>query len=205
MDTTNTAEAVQLGLGTLKKTVPEAILVSGIDRTVFKQFGTLANSWEYEKVDKLADEMDKDKFLKYLCQVVTTLDQFKGFFGYLKKRDMVPNFLVHGDMEVVRKVITETNLLETDRNFGHCGSISDAIVISLKEDNHGRVMGLFVAAHERPGWKGDFQLFVRFFLDKDTIWRDNLPLRRFLTLQDEEFNKNILPLLKLFARDWCAS
>ena len=61
--------------------------------------------------------MKDDEFLKYLCRVVTTLDHFKGLYECLKQRKMVPAFLAHGGMVLVRKVIVETNLLETD-NLG---------------------------------------------------------------------------------------
>ena len=84
---------------------------------MLKKLEALINSGKYEEVIKLADEHDRDEFLKYLCQVVTTLDQFKGLYEYLKQREMVPDFLAHGEMVLVRKVIVETDLLETD-DFG---------------------------------------------------------------------------------------
>ena len=58
--------------------------------------------------------MNNEELLKCLCQVVTSLDQFKGLYEYLKQRKMVPGFLAHGEMVVVKKVIVETDLLETD-------------------------------------------------------------------------------------------
>ena len=109
--------------------------------------------------------MSDEELLKCLCQVVTTLDQFKGLYEYLKQRDMVPGFLAHGEMVVVRKVIVETDLLETD-NYGRCDSIYDAIALSLKEDRHERVAGLFEAAQERPDWKNRFESFVEGFFEK---------------------------------------
>ena len=73
--------------------------------------------------------------------MVTSLDQFRGLYEYLKQRNMVPGFLARGKMVLVRKVIVETGLLETDG--GRCDSIYDAIALSLKEDRHERVAGLF--------------------------------------------------------------
>ena len=58
---------------------------------------------------------------------------------------MIPDFLAHGEMVLVRKVIVETDLLETE-SFGECDSIYDAIALSLKEDHHDRVSSLFGAA-----------------------------------------------------------
>ena len=78
---------------------------------------------------------------------------------------MVPGFLAHGEMVLVRKVIVETDLLETER-FGRCDSIYDAIALSLNEDRHDRVAGLFEAAQERPDWKNKFDWFVGGFFHK---------------------------------------
>ena len=62
--------------------------------------------------------MNDEELLKCLCQVVTTLDHFKGLYEYLKQRNMVPGFLAHGEMVLVRKVIVETDLLETEISVG---------------------------------------------------------------------------------------
>ena len=94
---------------------PEVGLKFGVEPDMLKKFGVLMNSGKYDEVIKLGDGMDKDEFLRYVCQVVTSLDQFKGLYGYLKQREMVPGFLAHGEMVLVRKVIVETDLLETDR------------------------------------------------------------------------------------------
>ena len=86
------------------------------------------------------------------------------------------------------KVIVETELLETD-DFGECDSIYDAIALSLKEDSHDRVAGLFEAAQERPDWKNEFDWFVNGFFERYPPEKDSMPLKRFLTLHGEEFSK----------------
>ena len=50
-----------------------------------------------EKYARPGIKTRKDAILKYLCPVVTTLDQFKGLYEYLKQRNMVPGFLAHGE------------------------------------------------------------------------------------------------------------
>ena len=113
-DTSNSAPAVQLGdAGTVVPSVPEKSLVPGVEDAVLKKLEALINSGKYEEVIKFGDGMGREEFLKHLCQVVTTLDQFKGLYKYLKQRDMIPGFLAHGEMVLVRKVIVETDLLET--------------------------------------------------------------------------------------------
>ena len=83
-----------------------------------KRFEELINKEQYKEIAELGKEMSDEELLKCLCQVVTNLDHFKGLYGYLKQRKMVPGFLAHGEMVLVRKVIVETDLLETD-DFGH--------------------------------------------------------------------------------------
>ena len=101
---------------------------------------------------------------------------------------MVPGFLAHGDMVVIRKVIVERGLLET-YGLGKCDSIYDAIALSLKEDRHERVAGLFEAAHERPNGKGKFYSFVAGFFRRYSPEKNSMPLKRFLSLYREEFSK----------------
>ena len=114
MDTTNTAPAVQLkDQGILVQSVPEESQVSERDEQI-KKFEELINKKQYKEIAELGKKMSDEELLKCLCQVVTTLDQFKGLYEYLKQRNMVPGFLAHGDMVVVKKVIVETDLLETD-------------------------------------------------------------------------------------------
>jgi len=148
----------------------------------------LIGSGDFGGVVKLVGEMSKEELLKCLCQVVTTIDHFKGLYVYLKQRKMVPGFLAHGEMVVVREVIVGTNLLETN-GFGHCDSIFDAIALSLKEGRHERVAGLFEAAHGRPGFENDFDWFVVGFFQRYPPEKDSMPFKRFLALYGEEFSK----------------
>ena len=73
--------------------------------------------------------------------------------------------------------------------FGQCDSIYDAIALSLNEDRHERVAGLFEAAQERPAWKNKFDWFVNGFFERYPPEKDSMPLKRFLTLHGEEFSK----------------
>ena len=187
-DTTNTAPAVQLkDRGILMQGIPEEGQISGKDGQT-KRFEELISKKQYEEMAKLGDEMGDKELLKYLCQVVTTLDHFKGLFGYLEQRNMVPSFLAHGKMVLIGKVIVETSLLKT-RNGGGCDSIYDGIVLSLKEDSHERAASLFEAARGRPGWKHKFDRFVDGFFVRWFPEKDSMPLKRFLSLYGEELSK----------------
>ena len=68
-----------------------------------KKFRELINKEQYEEIAELGEGMSDKELLKCLCQVVTSLDHFKGLYGYLKQRKMVPGFLAHGEMVVVRE------------------------------------------------------------------------------------------------------
>ena len=188
-DTTNSAPAVQLKeQDILVESVPEENLLPEMDALTLEKLKGFVGKRQYDEVAKLADGMDKDEFLRYLCQVVTTLELIKGLFGYLKQRDVVAGFLAHGEMMLVRKVIVETELLETD-NIGGCDSIYDAIALSLDADYYERVAGLFEAAKERPTWKNKFNIFVAWFFARYSPEEDSMPLKRFLTLYGEELGK----------------
>ena len=97
----------------LVQSVPEENQVSGKDEQT-KKFEELISKKQYKEIAKLGKEMSDEELLKCLCQVVTSLDHFKGLYEYLKQRNMVPGFLAHGEMVLVRKVIVETDLLETN-------------------------------------------------------------------------------------------
>ena len=188
-DTTNSAPAVQLKEQDITvESVPEASLISEIDTLTLEKLKEFISKGQYNEVIKLGEEMSKDKFLKHLCQVVTTLDQFKGLYEHLKQREMVPDFLAHGGMALVRKVIVETDLLETNDVLGYCDNIYDAIALSLDEGRHDRVASLFEAAQERPAWTNKFGRFVSGFFERYLSEKD-MPLKRFFTLHGEEFGK----------------
>ena len=153
---------------------------------------------ECGKIVELCDK-ENGEYWKYVWPIITTLDHFKGLYGYLKQRDMVPDFLAHGDMALVRKVIVETGLLETSE-LGECGSMYGAIALSLKNDRHDRAASLFEAASGRPHWKDKFFWFVERFFLRYPPEKDSMPLKRFLTLRRQEFNEKHPVIYETFCR-----
>ena len=61
--------------------------------------------------------------------------------------------------------------------------------MSLKEDSHERAASLFEAARGRPGLNDWFHFFVDGFFKRYSPEKDNMPLKRFLTLHGEEFGR----------------
>ena len=164
-----------------------------------EHFQELLEAEEYGAIIKIGESMKDDEFLKYICPVVTTLDQFKGLYEYMKQRKMVPKFLANGEMALVRKVIIETRLLETDW-LGRCNNIYGAIAFSLNGDRHERVAGLFEAAHGRPIWKKSSTGLWGIFL-KDTFpGRTACHSSAFLLFTERNSAKSISPFSKLFAK-----
>ena len=200
VDTTNTAPAVQLKeQSILVQSIPEESQVSEKDEQT-KKFEELVSNNQYKEVAELGEKMSDEKLLKCLCQVVTNLDQFKGLYEYLKQRDMVPGFLAHGDMLLVRKVIVGADLLETD-DLGGRYSIYDAIALSLNEDCHERAAGLFEAARERPDWKNRFYSFVEGFFEGHPPEENSTPLKRFLALYGEEYGNKHPAIFETFCEE----
>ena len=61
-----------------------------------KKFEELISNKQYKEIAELGKKMSDKELLKCLCQVVTSLDHFKGLYEYLKQRKMVPAFLHTG-------------------------------------------------------------------------------------------------------------
>ena len=164
-----------------------------------KKFEALISKKRYMEIAEFGKKMNNEELLKCLCQVVTSLAHFKGLYEYLKRRNLVPDFLANGKMTVAKGVIAETNLLETD-DFGGCVSIYNAIALSLNDDRHGRAAGLFEAAQERPAWKHKFNWFVHGFFVSYPPEKDSMPLKQFLSFYGEEPGKKHPVILKLFMK-----
>ena len=108
----------------------------------------------------------------------------------LKQREMVPGFLAHGEMALVRKVIVETGLYQTVKIFGYCDSIYAAIALSLREDRHERVAGFFEAARERPRLEEQVRSVCdRFFWKISSQRKAAGHSNDSLTLHGKEFSK----------------
>ncbi len=188
VDTTNIAPAVQLKhQDILVQSVPEESQAFEMDEQI-RIFEELINKGQYKEIAELGNGMNDRELLKCLCQVVTDLDHFKGIYEYMKDRNMIPAFLAYGEMVVVKRVILETGLLKTE-GCGECDSLYDAIVMSLNEDRHDRVAGLFGAAHEGLTWQGEFDWFMRNFFGRYCPEKYDMPFKRLLALHGKEFSK----------------
>ena len=114
---------------------------------VHKQLEALMNEGRYEEVIEISDSLEKDERERHLFPLITTIEQCQYFIGYLESRDMLPSFLVHKDIELVKKVVEFENM-DSDYyikwNYMH-----DAMVLLLKEDRHDRVLKLVESVQKR--------------------------------------------------------
>ena len=150
VDTTNSAPVVQLkSAGTLVSGSPRAHITIQAKKQRYGLLNVLRDREQYGEVCRPGINTRRDAILKHLFPVMATLDQFKGIYEYLKQRKMVPSFLAHGNMVLVKEVIVETDILETGL-YGRCDTISDAIVLSFEEDRHDRAATLLKLCTKDP-------------------------------------------------------
>ena len=115
VDMTSTVAAVQPGgRDALASDPQKAQSILRKERQILSKFETLIDQRQYGIIIKRSETMSDGKIIRYICPVITTLNQFKGIYEHLKQRNMIPGFLAHGEMVLVKKVITETNILKTD-------------------------------------------------------------------------------------------
>ena len=106
------------------------------------------NEGRYEEVVELGNSMEKDVLAKHLYPLMTTTEHCKYLNGYLDSRDMLPDFLIRGEMGIVRKAMLEFEDTDSDYYIFH-EHICDAITLSIREHRHGRAISLLRIERER--------------------------------------------------------
>ena len=128
---------------------PQNQLISSVNgEQVHEQLKLLMNERRYGEVIELGNKMENDEFAKYLYPLMTDIEHCKYLNGYLDSRDMLPSFLVQGSMELVRRAILEFRNTDSDYYISH-GHIRDAIILSIKNDQHDRAINLLRVERER--------------------------------------------------------
>lgn len=173
-----------------KQLTPEA------SEKVSEQLKILIDGEEYTEIARIGNNMKEADFFKYLCPMITTLDHCKSLFAYLKRCDMFADFFAYGNMELAKKVIAE---FKDGSNYHiSCDHTIKAIIVTLNEDQHDRVIDFLKAVQERcigedekreQLWERTlFEGFVRKFFNQLVPQKNSTPLKRFLTLRREELN-----------------
>lgn len=171
-----------------------------------RRFKEFIEKKQYDRITKLGKNIDNDEFFKHLCPLLTTLEHYKGLAGCLKRRGMIPTFLVYGDMELAREAIAKFEEYDTKCCIERHHKYS-ALTLSLNNNMHDRFINLLVAIYEncvknyrreklkygsRYGHLEDayfFGIFLDNFFGHYAPEKNSRPLKRFLTLCREGLQK----------------
>ena len=164
---------------------------------IHEQLRLLMNERRYGEVIELGNTMQKNEFAKYLYPLMTDIEHCKYLNGYLGCRNMLPSFLVQGNMELVRRAILELRSVDSDYHIFH-GHIGDAIFLSIKKEQHDHAINLLRVERERhaatdeqrrlAGEMPEFDMLLRDFSKKLVMEDDSAPLKRFITLRRKELS-----------------
>ena len=119
-----------------------------VSEQVAEKFEALMSEGRYGDVVELGNNMEKDVLAKHLFPLMTTTEHCKYLNGYLNSRDMIPSFLMLGDMGIVRKAILEFENTDSDHHISH-EHVWDAIALSIKEHRGDRAISLLRTERER--------------------------------------------------------
>ena len=150
---------------------------------------------EYGKIVELCDKKNGE-YWKYVWPIITTLDHFKGLFEHLKQRNMIPDFLAHGNMALVQRAMAERDdngKFQIKQDF-----ILDAISLCIKEGKYERATDLMKAGQERHEDDDDFDEFMYDLFDRFTPGSGRASLKRFLTLHSKQFSEKYPDIFEIF-------
>ena len=209
-DSENYADAVPLSYRrNIAPKAPKKKPAPQVNEEVCKEFKELMERGAYGEVIELGKNMNHDTYLNHICPIMTTIEDYKGFLEHLKHREILPDFLAHGNMTLVRKAIVEYNVYGSEYYLTE-PYIHEAINLSLKEDRHDRATALFEAAKERSakedkrrrhaGKATEFEAFMHNFFVNLAPKKDSIPLKRFLTLHGRELNRTYPDISELFCQ-----
>lgn len=169
----------------------------------------LSNGKRFGQTARPSDDMGAEEFWTRTCPKITSFKYLKHLLRYSKCRDLHARFLVNGNMTLVQRTVVELKSPGSRYYHVNCGHMRDAIMMSLNEDLHERVVDLLEAARERyalgneqhdqttDGFKGFLYSFFRVLVPEE----NSMPLKRFLTLYGEKFKERCLNVFKIFCQE----
>ena len=177
---------------------PQSQLRSQVSEQVTEKFKALMSERRYGEIVELGNSMEKDVLAKHLYPLMTTTEHCMYLNGYLDSRDMLPDFLMLGEMGIVRKAILEFENMDSDY-YIFDEHICDAITLSIKEHRDGRAISLLRIERERhatadeqcklAGKTPQFEVLLKDFSKRLIEKGDTAPLKRFLTINKEELDE----------------
>ena len=143
---------------------------------------------EYGKIVEFCDKKNGE-YWKYVWPLITYFEHYKGLFAQLKQRNMISDFLAHGNMTLVQRAMAEgddSGKLQIKQDF-----ILDAISLCIKEDKYERATDLMRAEQEIHENDDDFDEFMYDLFHKFTSGSNRTSLKRFLTLYSGQFSEKL--------------
>ena len=180
-----------------------------VSEQVTGKFEALMNEKRYGEIVELGNNMEKDVLAKHLCPLMSTTEHYMYLNGYLNSRNMIPNFLILGEMGIVRKAILEIENTDSDYRISY-EHIWDAIALSIKEYRHNRAISLLRTERERHATANEqrklakkapqFEVILRNFSKRLIEKGNRAPLKRFLTIHREELDEGWPNIFEIMCR-----
>ena len=177
---------------------PQSQLRSQVSEQVAEKFKALMNERRYVEIVELGNSMEKDVLAKHLYPLMTTTEHCKYLNGYLDSRNMIPDFLMLGEMGLVRKAILEFENTDSDY-YIFDEHIWDAITLSIKGHRDNRAISLLRTGRERhatadeqrklAGKTPQFEVLLKDFSRRLIEKEDRALLKRFLTINKEKLDE----------------
>jgi hypothetical protein len=201
-DAPNEVEDVQAGYNIVMTDLPQVQPAPVVN----KQLKEFLEQEKYDEIEKRGDELGKDEFLKQICPLLATFDQYKGLIKYFESHKMVADFFVCGNIEIVREAVFESKLYDS-KAYVFKGHLETAAVMAFKGDHHDRVIDLLVIRQEAGagadaqrmrGTPSRFEIFMSIFVNNLKPEENAITLKRFLTFHGEEFRSKHSGIFELF-------
>ena len=161
---------------------------------IIEQLRMLMDGGEYDKVIEFCDPRGDREFVEYIYPAMSTLEHCNGLAEYLKRRKVLSGFFVHGNMELVKKVIGAFKD-KHNADLGHV--LCDPLTLSFKGDYYDRFIDLLGAVQESFGIV-EVNLLVTTFILAFSPVKNSASFKRFFVSHGEKFSKDHLEAFEGF-------
>ena len=126
-----------------------------------------------------------------LCPLMTTVKHYNGLHKFMKENKLIPYFLVYGSIKLVRKLIHRDGV--PVKNFLVNKNLSEALILSFHQENHGRFIGILTARehqHKKSDRSGELAYIGMSILNfYDAINpKKNMKFKHFLIYHSKRLN-----------------
>jgi len=194
-------------LRAIRSLFPQSLSQSSTGQLSSRTRNSNANPYEkliakgqYKKIAKLG-KMTEEEFVQNLCPWMTTIKHYNGLVIFMVENKLIPSFLVHGSIELVRKTISGDGVQY--KYMVRDNSWTKALVLSFHQENHERFIEIMTAKEYQDitsGRKVDFWICFRDFYDAIDP-EENMKFKRFLVYHGEVLNSMYPVTYKSLCKD----